>query len=118
MYSNLITIEVNEINPTLSGSLKFRKPKASEMIIISEEQIKLQDENSERKNKGLQPKEVSAGLVNIIEGLVSKCFVSGANEGEEITKENFELNFLDLNSVLFIFTKISDMQGLGSEKQK
>jgi hypothetical protein len=116
MYNNLITIRVKDLNPELSGTIKFRKPKASEMIELSEEQIKLQDENSRREAEGLKPKEVSSGMVKIIEKLVCDCYIWGQNGEEEISKETFELNFLDIVSVMNIFSKLSDTEGLGIEK--
>ena len=116
MYNNLISIQVKDLNKELTGTLKFRKPRASEMIELSEEQIKLQDENSKREADGLKPKEVSSGMVKIIEKLVCDCYISGQNGEEKVSQEVFELNFLDIVSVMNIFSKLSDTEGLGVGK--
>jgi len=116
MYSNTITIQASELNSKLTGNLKFRKPKASEVMAMSEEQVKLQDENTEREAKGLKPKEVSKGLVVVVEDIVMKCYISGQVNDEDLTKEAFEENFSDINSVMYIFSKLAEVGGLGQEK--
>lgn len=116
MYSNSITIQVSELNSKLTGTLKFRKPKASEVIAMSDEQVKLQDENTEREAKGLKPKEVSTGLVVVVEDIVMKCYLSGQIDEQELSKEAFEENFSDINSIMYIFNKLADIGGLAQEK--
>lgn len=114
MVSNIVTIPTNEIIEGASGSLIFRKPKASEMMLIADETTALEDENQEREQKGLKKKEITAGLIIQIEKVVSNCFIRGiASDGvENCTKEEFEQNFTDMQSVLLIFAKLSETKDL------
>lgn len=118
MYNNTITINLTEIKKDVTGTLRFRKPKASEMIEVAEAQTQLQDENTLREKQGLKPKEVNAGMVAVIEKLVQQCYIDGECEGEKVTRELFEENFLDLQTVIHVFSQLSDMEGLEQRKAK
>jgi len=119
MVSNLVTIQIKELLENAEGSLIFRKPKASEMILIADEQTKLQDENHFREKDGLDKKDLSPGLITVIQDLVLNCYIKGIDEtGNEISKEDFEMNFVDLQSVLVAFSKLSETKDLIKKNQK
>lgn len=114
MVSNIVTIPTKEIIEGVNGSLIFRKPKASEMMLIADETIRLEDENQEREKQGYKKKDLNASLVLQIEKIVSGCFIKGiSTDGtENCTKEEFEQNFTDMQSVLLIFAKLSETKDL------
>jgi hypothetical protein len=114
MVSNIVTIPTKEVIEGADGSLIFRKPKASEMMLIADETTNLEDENQQRAKQDLKKKDVTSNLILQIEKVVSGCFLKGiASDGtENCTKEEFEQNFTDMQSVLLIFAKLSETKDL------
>jgi hypothetical protein len=124
MFANLVKIELKELygDEWADCSFIFRKPKASEMIIVNEAQIDFQDTNAKREEEGKTPLEASSKLIEAMETIIANSFVSGTalDEGVkvDVTKEQFGNSFVDLETVIYIFPKLINTQGLvGLEKK-
>jgi hypothetical protein len=118
MYIKDIVINISDIDPNLTGELKFRQPKASEIGEMQDEEQRVADLNVERVSKGLKPLQLRSQGIALMEKLILNCYLEGKDGDTPISKEEFERAFTNMNSVIYIFYKINDIKTEGLENEK
>lgn len=123
MLANLVKIELKELygDKWADCSFIFRKPKASEMMLVNQEQINLQDINLQREEENKTKLDATQELIEAMELTITQCFISGKfldidDNIVDITKEQFAESCLDTQLVMHILPKLVETVGLVNSK--
>lgn len=100
----------------------FRKPKTSELLRFNQAQVDMNDENIQRLANKKTAIEVTPEMAIAMEDLIANTYVRGEVIGdsgiEALSGEDFSAQFLDMQTVSYVFPVIVGTVGLENSNPK